>query len=97
MNWLERKAAGFAWNRMEAGMPFLKRWLPVLGTALVAGGVIARAWGREDIAKAIDVVGSVTGASGAAGVTPTEIGAAVVAVTGVVLKVISQVNKARQA
>lgn len=76
--------------------PFFKRWLPLVGTAVVVASTVARATGNAEVAQAIDLVGSLTGATSQAGVTPTEIAGAVVAGTGVCLKLFAIVKKAWQ-
>lgn len=76
--------------------PFLKRWLPLVGTAVVVASTVARFTGNAEVAQAIDLVGSLTGATGEAGVTQTEIAAAVAAGIGVSLKLFAIVKKAWQ-
>jgi hypothetical protein len=66
----------------------LKRWGPVIGSAIVAGAVVLRALGKEDWAKALETAG------GLLGVLPET--AATVALAGVTLKVVSQIQKARK-
>lgn len=77
-------------------MELLKRWGPLAGTVVLIATVVLRAFGLDDAAKALDLVGSITGLSGQSSVSATELTAAAAALTGVVLKVLAQVAKARQ-
>lgn len=75
-------------------MRTIRRWVPLIGTALVCGAVIARTLGYELFATAAEQVGSLTGASGQSAVSPVEVSAALAGLSGVVLKVVAQVRKA---
>lgn len=89
MNWGERQVSKLVWKGMEKRMPQLKRWAPLLGVAVLAGSTIARAFGREDVAKGLDVVGSVTGVGAESPITGNELLATAAAVSGLILKVLS--------
>lgn len=90
MNWIERKFARLAWARMEGRMPkALKRYLPLAGTAIVAGSVVAKLLGFEAVGQALDTVGSLTGLSGQTILD----GAAIASVAGVCLKLWSEAKK----
>lgn len=72
-----------------------KRWLPLAGTAVLALAVVLRVLGYGDAATAIEGVGGTLGVTAQSPVGIGELTAAVAAVTGVVLKVVSEVRKAR--
>lgn len=67
----------------------LKRWAPLVGVAFIGASTIARAWGREDVAKSIDVLGNVTGLSADSPVTASELLAVATSLVGVVVKVLN--------
>jgi hypothetical protein len=90
MNLFEKLGAKAARKVIMLKFPFLKRWLPLIGTAIVAGSVVARALGFTEVSDLLDLVGSLTGAS-----AQSLIGvAAVASLVGVVLKLISEARKA---
>jgi hypothetical protein len=97
VNRLERFGARALWRLVMLKLPFLKRWLPLVGTVVVVASTVAKFTGNADVAQAIDLVGTLTGATGQAGVTPTEIAGAVAAGTGVALKVWAIASKAWKA
>lgn len=70
-------------------MPFLKRYLPLLGVAGLVASTVLRYFGLLDAAQIVDEAGKVTGATAASPVSPAELAAAITAGAGVVLKVVS--------
>lgn len=95
MNWIERQAAKLAWGRVKNKMPWLKRWLPLLGTFVLAISALLEAFGLSEVAKIVTTLGGIVGATQASTVTGPEIAAAVAAITGVLLKVYSELRKAQ--
>lgn len=76
-------------------MQGLKRWAPVIGSALLAAPILLRIVGQDHAAQAVETVGGLTGYTDEAGISQAELAGAIAAVTGVALKVRSQVQKAR--
>ena len=76
-------------------MQTIKRYVPLIGTAFLAGAVILRAFGLEDLARAVETIGGLVGTTSDPAVSYAELIAAVSAVTGVVLKIVAMVRKAR--
>jgi hypothetical protein len=97
VNVLERGALKAAWRIVMPKFPFFKRWLPLVGTAVVVASTVAKFTGNPEVAGAIDLVGTLTGATSQSGITPTEITGAVVAGAGVGLKLWAIVSKAWKA
>ncbi len=84
-------------------MPQIKRWAPLLGTAVLVAATVLRLLGQEDVAKAVETAGQVTGTAAQSPVSGQELAAlvtqvlaAAAAATGIVLKIAAQVRKARE-
>jgi hypothetical protein len=75
-------------------IPGLRRWLPLLGVAVLASSAILRALGAGDAAAAIETLGGLLGAQQASAVPVGELAAAIAAAAGVVLKVRAEIKKA---
>ena len=93
MNLIERaglKGLGWRLKRMDG----LKRWLPLIGSAVLALAVVARLSGQEDAARAIEVVANLLGLSGASAISGAELAAAATVIFGIVRKVRAEVRKA---
>lgn len=71
----------------------LRRWLPLIGTATLAASITARAWGAEHLAGPLEALSRTLGLWDLSAVSADELVAAAAAVTGVALKIRSQVNK----
>lgn len=98
MNVLERLAARLAWKRMEGKMPDkVKRWVPLLGTAVLVTSVVLQLLGYGDVARQILGIAGAVGVSDQSAVPLGELAAAGAALSGVVLKILAQVKKAREA
>jgi uncharacterized membrane protein len=82
---------GFGWRLKR--MKQVKRWLPLIGTAILALAVALRAFGQEDAARAVEQLGGLIGLTGAPTVGMAELLAASAAVTGIVLKVRAELKK----
>ena len=96
VNVVERTALKLVWKRTEKRMGSkLKRYLPLIGTAALAGAVVLRALGYAGAAQAIETVGGFIHVTDQSVVPAGELVAAIAAVTGVVLKIISEAKKAR--
>ena len=76
-------------------MPFLKRWLPLIGSAVLVAVVVLRLLGQTALAGAVETVGSVTGVITSSPVSPAELLAALTALFGIVRKIWSEIQKAR--
>ena len=93
MNWFEKQFLKLLWGRLEAKMPILKRYLPLLGVAGLVASTVLRYFGLSEAAAIVDSAGGLTGATQASPVSAVELGAAVAAGAGVVLKVVSEIRK----
>lgn len=94
MNWFERQAAKLAWGRVQKKMPSIKRWIPLIGTFVLAASALLEAFGLGEAAKVLTTLGGIIGAHQASPVSAVEIAAAAGAITGVALKVYSEMRKA---
>jgi len=95
VNWIERQATKLAWGRVKNKMPWLKRWLPLMGTFVLAVSMLLEAFGLPEAAKVLTTLGGIVGANQASTVTGPEFAAAVAAISGVALKVYSELRKAQ--
>lgn len=95
MNLFERLAAKAAWGRMEAKMPTLKKYAPLVGSAVLVSVVVLRLMGYVQAAAAVETLGGVVGVTQQSPVGVGELVAAGAALTGIVLKVKAEVQKAR--
>ena len=95
LNFVERGIVKLVWKRMEGKMPAIKRWAPVLGSLTLAGAVILRLFGQAEAAKAIESLGGLVGLTQQSPVGVVELTAAGTALAGIVLKVRSEIRKAR--
>jgi hypothetical protein len=97
LGWAERQGLKLVGWRLK-GMKSIKRWLPLIGTAVLAGTVVLRAFGQDDVAKAVETVGGLVGAVPEdPTVSYAELAAAAAGVAGVFLKVRGEYRKARSA
>lgn len=88
MNLLERKIVKVVWRRLEARMPYLRRYAPLIGVGFIGATAILSYLGLEDAARWVSTIGGLTATPEASPVTGAEFAAAVAAVAGVVSKVI---------
>ena len=95
MNFLERKVAKVIFGKVVNRMPFIKRWLPLIGSAVLVLIVVLRLLGQTAVAGAVETVGSVTGVTTSSPVSPAELIAALTALFGIVRKVWAEIQKAR--
>jgi len=97
MNWLERKVARLAWGRLEAKMPQIKRWAPLLAAGFLVIGVLLRAFGLHGPAAALEGLLGAVNLTGQSPVSATELAAAATVLTGIGLKMRAEIQKARAA
>ena len=97
MNLIERKAVQVAFYFLKRKMPHVKRYAPLIGSALLVASVVLRALGNMDAADAVDAIGKATGVSAQSPVSAVEFGAAAAALAGIVLKLSGEFRKAREA
>lgn len=98
MNIFERTAARLAWRHVEGKMPEkLKRWVPLAGTAVLVSAVVLQVLGYGDVAKNLLSIAGAVGLSDQSAVPVGELAAAAAALTGIVLKIRSQIQKAKEA
>lgn len=96
MNVFERTALKLGYRRMEGKMPEkFKRYVPLLGSAVLVSVVLLRLFGYDQAAGAVESVGGIVGVTQQSPVGMGELVAAVAALAGIVLKVKSEVDKAR--
>lgn len=76
-------------------MPRLRRWLPLIGTAALVASAALKIAGYPEAAQAIDTLGGIAGITSLPELPVGEIAAIAAAGTGIVLKVRSQIAKAR--
>lgn len=93
LRWTERQGLRLVGWRLR-GMQNMRRWLPLLGVAVLGGTVALRALGLDGYAAALEQVGGLTGVSSQSPVGLGELAAATAALTGVVLKVRAEWKKA---
>ena len=73
----------------------VKRWAPIVGTVILAVSTLLRLLGQQAIADTIDTVGKLTHLTDSSVIDAaviTQAAGAVVAVLGVVLKIVNQVK-----
>ena len=73
-----------------------KRWLPLAGSAVLVTVVVLRLLGQTEAAGVVEMIANATGISAQSPVSAGELAAGIAAGLGIVLKVISEVQKARQ-
>lgn len=96
MNLIERMAIKLLWRRTEDNMSDkAKRYLPLAGSAVLVTVVLLRLFGYGQAAAAVETVGGIVGVTQQSPVGVGELAAAIAAASGVVLKVIAEVKKAR--
>lgn len=95
MNVIERLGVKYAWKQLEGSMPAVKRYAPLIGSAVLAISVVLRLFGQNEVADGITTLGGLVGVTQQSQIPVGEIAAACAALTGVVLKVVSEVKKAR--
>jgi len=95
VNRLERWGLKLAYRRMEAKMPLLKKWGPLVGSFLVLSTVVLRALGYGGPADAIDSVARAVGLFDASVVDHVILTGAIGGLAGQFLKVKSEITKAR--
>jgi hypothetical protein len=76
-------------------MPKIKRWTPVVGGGILVAFVILRLFGLNDLAQAIAGFGGAVGLTDQSPVGIAELTAAAAGLTGIVLKIRAEVQKAR--
>lgn len=97
VNWLERKFARLAWGRLEAKMPQIKRWVPLLAAGFLVVGILLRAFGQHGAAAALDGLLGAVNLTGQSPVSAAELTAGLGVLTGIGLKLRSEYVKARAA
>ena len=95
MNWFERQVAKAIWGKVVKQMPFLKRWMPLIGSSVLVLIVVLRLLGQTALASAVEVVGSTVGITTQSPVSSAEVVAALTALFGIVRKVVAIVQSAR--
>jgi hypothetical protein len=95
VNVVERLVARAAWRRVEATLPALKRYGPLVGSTVLVAVVILRLLGYGEAAQAVESVGGVVGVTQQSPVGIGELTAAAATLTGIVLKFISVIRKSR--
>lgn len=76
-------------------MPSLKRWAPLVGSAVLVASVGLRLAGQTQAADSIEALANVVGLSAQSPVSGTEIASAAAALVGIVLKLAAEAKKAR--
>lgn len=94
MNVLERTAIKVAWSRVK-GNPMLKRWLPLIGSAVVLSTVVLRAFHQPGLADAVDGLANMLGLTKVSIIDPVLITSAATGLVGIALKIKSEISKAR--
>lgn len=77
-------------------MSAFKRWLPLVGSAVLVFVVVLRALGQTELAGVVEGIAGVLGITDRSPVTLGEVTAAVAAATGIVLKIVSEFRKAKE-
>lgn len=94
LNLIERKGlqlAGWKVRRMKS----VKRWVPLIGVAVLVAAELLKVFGQADAAQALTTLGGLLGFEDGSGIPKGEIAAAVAAGTGLVLKIASLLRAAR--
>jgi len=76
-------------------MPFLKRWMPIIGSAVLVLIVVLRLLGHTALASAVEAIGSTVGITTESPVSSAEVIAALTALFGIVRKIAIEIRKAR--
>jgi hypothetical protein len=95
VNVLERGFAKLVYRRLEGKMPALKRYAPLVGSAVLAVVVLLRTLGYPELALALESLGGAIGLDEKSPVGYAELAAAGAALAGVVLKIRAELKKAR--
>ena len=95
MNMFQRQVVKVIWRKVLNNMPFLKRWTPLIGSAVLVVVVVLRLLGQTGLASAVEAVGSTIGITTQSPVSSTEVIAALTALFGIVRKLISVAQAAR--
>jgi hypothetical protein len=97
VNLFERQIVKAIWGKVLKNMPHLKRWLPLVGSALLVLVVVLRLLGQTALASAVEAIGSTIGITTQSPVSSAEVMAAVTALVGIILKIRAEIAKLRPA
>jgi hypothetical protein len=94
LTWFDRLYLALGWKRLEGKMTEkMRRWLPLIGAAILATIVLLRALGWTEAAAMIETIVGTVGLTKDSPVSVSELLAAVAAVTGIALKIRAEIKK----
>lgn len=93
--WARGQLARLAWREVEREMPIVKKFAPLIGSAVLVGAVVLRALGQTEAAGAVEAIGSAVGLTVQSPVSAAEFAAAFAALSGIVLKIRAEIAKTK--
>jgi hypothetical protein len=95
VNFFERQIVKVIWGKVVKQMPFLKRWMPLVGSAVLVLVVVLRLLGQTALASVVEAIGSTLGVTTQSPVSSAEVIAALTALVGIIRKINAVIRQVR--